>query len=168
MVRILSIFALVLLAAGCASAPQPVEARRALSAEGSPRPDAGAASDAAAATGEPVTIKFFDSRIFDRELSRAMQARSSEIVVDVPVGFNLNEIPERVDRWLYSVKDSGGEVVAEPEIRTRGVLSAAIDVVVSFFGQIADRITFAPSDQYSAKLVYKSDGTVRKLVFARR
>lgn len=117
---------------------------------------------------DPTTIVFFDSRVFDRDLSSAMRSDSPEIVVDVPVGFSLNEIPPRVDRWLYSVKDSGGAVKAEPEIRQRGIFTAAIDVVFSFFERVGDKLTFAPADRYRATLVYASDGTVNRIVFNRR
>ncbi|MGE0315331.1 MAG: hypothetical protein AB7P21_27260 [Lautropia sp.] len=147
--------AVLLLVCACAAGPRP--------------PDGEAATGAvASSSGAPVNLSFFDSRIFDDELSRAMKAQASEIVVDVPVGFSLNEIPPRVDRWLYSVKDAGGEVSAEPEVRTRGILSAAIDVVVSFVGHVGDYFTFAPSDRYSATLVYKPDGKVSRMVFVRR
>ncbi|MFN0304850.1 MAG: hypothetical protein ACKVQU_31365 [Burkholderiales bacterium] len=120
------------------------------------------------AAKDPVHVVFFDSRAFDSDLSKAMRSESSEIVVDVPVGFNLNKIPERVDRWLYSVKDSGGAVVAEPEFKQRGVLSVVIDVVVSFFGKIDEALTFGPSERYGATLLYRQDGTVNKIVFRHR
>ncbi len=111
---------------------------------------------------------FFDSRIFDTDLSAAMRAAEPEIVVDVPVGFNLNQIPERVDRWLYYVKDSGGTVVAEPEIRHRGIFSVVVDVIVMFVGKLDEKTMFSPSEQYQAKLVYKEDGTVSRIVFNQR
>ena len=117
---------------------------------------------------DPIQVVFFDSRAFDSDLSKAMRSESSEIVVDVPVGFNLNKIPERVDRWLYSVKDSGGAVVAEPEFKQRGVLSVVIEVVVSFFGKIDEALTFGPSERYGATLLYRQDGTVNKIVFRHR
>lgn len=114
------------------------------------------------------TLVFFDSRIFDTDLSAAMRAAKPEIVVDVPVGFNLNQIPERVDRWLYYVKDSGGTVVAEPEIRHRGIFSVVVDVIVMFVGKLDEKTMFSPSEQYQAKLVYKQDGTVSRIVFNQR
>ena len=39
----------------------------------------------------------------------------SEITVRATEGFTLIRNPERVDHWLYSVKESGGMVVAKPE-----------------------------------------------------
>ncbi len=120
------------------------------------------------AANDPPHVVFFDSRAFDSDLSKAMRSESPEIVVDVPVGFNLNKIPERVDRWLYSVKESGGAVVAEPEFKQRGIFMAAIDVVVSIFVRIDEALTFGPSERYGATLLYRQDGTVNKIVFKHR
>ena len=40
---------------------------------------------------------------------------SSEIAVRATEGFTLIRNPERLDRWLNFVKESGGMVVAKPE-----------------------------------------------------
>ena len=118
----------------------------------------------------PVQLAFFDSRIFDDELQKSMQSESPEITVKAPGSFSLNNIPERVDRWLYSVKESGGKVVAKPENvpRTRGILSAVIDVVISLIDRIDDAILYHPSQNYDATLLYREDGTVSKIIFEKR
>ena len=121
-----------------------------------------------AATHEPSRVVFFDSRAFDRDLSQAMRSESPEIVVEVPVGFSLNKIPERIDRWLYTVKEAGGPVVAEPEHKQRGVMTALVDVVVSMFVKLDEIVTLAPSERYGATLLYRPDGTVNKIVFKHR
>lgn len=119
---------------------------------------------------KPAQIVFFDSRIFDDQLSTTMWKESPKITVNVPTGFSLNDIPDRFDRWLYSVKEGGGKVVAEPEhpFRTRGIISAVIDVVVSIFEKIAEISLYQPSEHYDATLLYGIDGTVNKIVFVRR
>lgn len=122
----------------------------------------------AALPNEPIQLVFFDSRTFDFDLSNAMRAGSPEISIDVPAAFTLNKIPERVDRWLYSVKESGGAVVATPEFQTRGLFAVVIDVLVSVFVKLDEKLTFAPSDRYRATLLYRADGTVSKIVFNRR
>ena len=104
-------------------------------ASGAPAEQAKQTDQAEPVANDPVQLVFLDSRIFDEDLSRSMWSASPEITVNVPVGFNLNKIPKRVDRWLYAVKESGGKVVAEPEEppRTRGLIAAVIDVVVVGF-----------------------------------
>ncbi len=137
--------------------------------EGAPAQQAKQTDRAEPVAGEPVQLNFFDSRIFDEELSSAMLGAPPEITVNVPAGFNLNKIPERVDRWLYAIKESGGKVKAEPDKpRTRGLVSALIDVVVAIFVKLDEMRLYAPSENYNATLLYGEDGTVRTLVFERR
>ncbi len=118
----------------------------------------------------PVQLVFLDSRVFDEDLSGSMRGASHKITVNVPAGFKLNDIPERIDRWLYSVKQGGGKVVAKPENppRTRGLVAAVIDIVVSIAERVDEMRLYQPSQQYRATLLYREDGTVRKVVFDRR
>ena len=119
--------------------------------------------------GEPVQLVFLDSRIFDEELSSAMLGKSPEITVNAPVGFNLNKIPERVDRWLYAIKESGGKVKAEPaEPKTRALVSALIAIVVAIFEKLDEMRLYAPAENYNATLLYHEDGTVKKVLFEPR
>ena len=167
------LLAVLLIGAGCAGGTSPDQSTPSSSAH---RSDSTAPAQTAAMTNgdpaKPSQIVFFDSRSFDKDLSKAMRSGQSEIVVDVPAAFSLNKIPERVDRWLYSVKDSGGDVVARPENEkagaTRGIVSAVIDVVVSIFNKVDEMETFGPSDHYHATLLYRDDGSVNKVVFDRR
>jgi hypothetical protein len=117
---------------------------------------------------EPVQLDFLDSRIFDEDLSASMSGESPTVTVNVAVGFNLNDIPERFDSWFYSVKQSGGTVVAKPENPSRGLVSAVIDVVVAIAEKIDEMRLYQPSEQYNATLLYREDGTVSKVVFDRR
>ena len=137
---------------------------------GAPAEQAKQTDQAETVANEPVQLVFFDSRIFDEDLSRSMLSTSPEIIVSLPVGFSLNKIPERVDRWLYAVKESGGKVVATPEesARTRGLISALIDVVVAIFERLDEIRLYSPSENYNATLLYRENGMVSKVVFERR
>lgn len=138
-------------------------------ASGTPAQQATQTDRAESVAGEPVQLNFFDSRIFDEELSSAMLGASPEITVNVPAGFNLNKIPERVDRWLYAIKESGGKARAEPaEPKTRGLVSALIDIVVAIFVKLDEMRLYAPAESYDATLLYREDGMVKKLLFERR
>lgn len=159
MYRYLTLSAILIFATGCASNSNQASQESNTAQE--------EASSQLGATAES-QLTFFDSRVFDDGLSSAMRSDSAEIVVDVPSRFSLNKIPDRVDKWLFAVKDSGGEVEAVPEIRTRGLVSAAIDLVVTFAGKIDDYLMFGPSENYSATLIYSAEGTVMKIVFKRR
>ena len=136
---------------------------------GGNRPGTDATSQQASQVAEgPVQLAFLDSRIFDEELSSSMSDESPKITVNVPVGFDLNDIPERFEPWLYAIKEGGGEVVAKPENPSRGLVSAAIDIVVAIFEKIDEMRLYQPSEYYDATLLYSEDGTVSKVVFIRR
>lgn len=119
-------------------------------------------------SGEPVQLEFLDSRIFDEELSSFMSEDTREITVNMPVGFHLNDIPERLDPWFYEIKQNGGKVVARPENPSRGIVSAVIDVVVAVFEMVDEATLYGPSEDYDATLLYREDGTVKRIVFERR
>ncbi|MDX1432154.1 MAG: hypothetical protein R3286_06860 [Gammaproteobacteria bacterium] len=127
-----------------------------------------AGSATAAAQDETLQLVFLDSQIFDEDLSDAMSDDPAKITVQVPARFNLNEIPDRLDRWLYAVKDGGGRVVAKPENPSRGLITEAIDVVVSLVGKIDEYRLYRPSRDYNATLLYGEDGMVGKVEFERR
>ena len=136
---------------------------------GAPAQQATQTERAEPVAGEPVELVFLDSRIFDEELSSAMLGGSPEITVNVPVGFNLNKIPERIDRWFYAIKESGGKVKAEPaEPKTRGLVSALIDIVVAIFVKLDEMRLYSPAEKYNAFLLYQEDGTVKKVLFEPR
>ncbi len=154
--KILLILAIAMMGLACAkNGERPAEAK-------APDPQAEQIAN------EPVQLDFLDSRIFDEDLSSSMSGESSKITVNVPVGFNLNDIPERFDAWFYSVKQSGGKVVAKPENPSRGLVSAVIDVVVAIAEKIDEMRLYQPSEHYNATLLYREDGTVNKVVFDRR
>lgn len=176
----IAILGIAVLASGCATqngAPRARESAKSVAIPPDVQAVPAAATPLAAEPESPAKFRsareaprvvFLDSRTFDLDLSKNMQASPDEIIVDVPGGFNLNQIPERVDKWLFAIKDTGGPVVAEPEVKTRGLIGMIIDVVVSVFTKLDEVATFAPSNQYSATLLYRPDGTVRKMVFKRR
>lgn len=127
-----------------------------------------------AATQTLAQLTYFESRAFDSELSDAMRNEASEIVVTVASPFTLNTVPERLDRWLYSVKKSGGRVVAEAlppknvQVATRSVLPLLLELVVPLFEMIFDTDIHAYAKGYEAKLLYAPEDTqVQKIIFTR-
>jgi hypothetical protein len=103
---------------------------------------------------------FFDSQAFDADLSDAMKADPEVIVVEVPVAFHLNEIPERMDKWLYAVKDSGGEIELRPTdpIAERSA-AAAVQLGVALYRHLSTQLTYRPARSYEAVVFYNADGT---------
>tara|TARA_B100000315_G_C14155538_1_gene397632 strand:- start:26 stop:412 length:387 start_codon:yes stop_codon:yes gene_type:complete len=62
---------------------------------------------------QTVDLAFFDSYSFDTDLSDTMGDHYRDIDVNAPSAFSLNDIPDRMDKWLYRIKDSGGKVKAQ-------------------------------------------------------
>ena len=56
----------------------------------------------------PSDVVFIDSKTFDRQLRRLMQAEPETIAVDFALEPSPNELPERLDEWLHAVEKHGG------------------------------------------------------------
>lgn len=56
-------------------------------------------------------LEFYDSKIFDEKLSSALNSEPQRVIVTPTSPVPLNGIPERMDKWLFVVQSSDGEVV---------------------------------------------------------
>ena len=70
-------------------------------------------AEGATVSGE---VQFLDSFSFDRKLSASLGAGQPQVDVLFPAVITLNNIPERMDKWLSKVEKFGGKV----EIPTDG------------------------------------------------
>lgn len=138
------------------------------------RPGTSASDTVESVTRTRTQLTYFESRAFDSELSDAMRGEAAEIEVTVASPFTLNTVPERLDRWLYSVKKSGGRVVAEAlppknvQVATRSVLPLLLELVVPLFEMMFDTDIHAYAKGYEAKLLYAPEDTqVQKIIFTR-
>ena len=62
------------------------------------------------------SLQFFDIKAFDSDLYRALEAKLPEITVSFLDQPSPNKTPERLQKWLESLKQTGGqlEVVQPP------------------------------------------------------
>jgi hypothetical protein len=62
------------------------------------------------------SLQFFDIKAFDSDLYRALEAKLPEITVSFLDQPSPNKTPERLQKWLESLKQAGGqlEVVQPP------------------------------------------------------
>lgn len=128
---------------------------------------------AACATGSAPPkshITFMDSRIFDDELSDALDAGLDEVTVETGAGVTLGHIPERMDKWLYTVRDADRQVVAQPSqgtaYRSIGLAALLQAIATGTYGWLRDSITYSPARNYDATLIYdKASGKVERVVF---
>jgi len=130
----------------------------------------GACLDAAAETkDEAPTIAFFDSSPFDSKLSAALKKEPPVVRVEFPAPVTVNEIPERVDKWLSQVEEYGGTVELRPEDTTRGIIGMIIDLIIGSYRLAQEKMLYGPVEDYNAEVWYKKeDGRITKILFVRK
>ncbi|MFH1136346.1 MAG: hypothetical protein V1816_09730 [Pseudomonadota bacterium] len=121
----------------------------------------------------PAEVQFFDSGSFDRKLSSTLAQNPPEAAVAFAAPVSLNHLPERLDKWLNKVEESGGRVELEMEPgsdeTSRGVVSEALALVIGVYVLVADKIIYDPAGDYNAVVYYRGDaGTITRVVFVRR
>ena len=123
---------------------------------------------------EFATVEFFDSYSFDRKLSTEIREKTTEIEVKVINPFDLNGMPDRLNKWLFKIDESGGTVKAsalppKSQIATRGIIGAVIDLAIAVFNIAKEAVLYAPAESYHANVLYRQDtGKVEKVIFSIR
>lgn len=137
--------------------------------------DAESTAPAVAADTGGTEIMFIDLGSFDKKMTQAMQNKVALITVTSAQPFELNNIPERLEKWLAAIEESGGEVnvVADENpdgVKTRGAFIAAAGALMKMFGAVRADHTFRFAKNYgSATLRYNPlTGTVNEVSFERR
>jgi len=59
---------------------------------------------------EPSKVVFFDSEVFDLQLSNAVRSDHSRVIVTPSGPISINSIPVRLNAWLVAVQRRGGTV----------------------------------------------------------
>lgn len=62
-----------------------------------------------AAAQAPRTVQYFDSSVFDQQLTSAL-ATKGQVQVKFPPGVPVASLPQRVNMWVAAVQDRGGNV----------------------------------------------------------
>ncbi len=119
----------------------------------------------------PVIVEFFDAGAFDRKLSSTLKQEPSEMTIDFIADVSINDIPERMDKWLSAVEKGGGviDVQVDPAHLTRGIFSEVISLVIGAYDFIKKKMTYEPAQNYNA-IVYYAQGTgkITKVIFSHK
>ena len=115
-------------------------------------------------------IAFIDSRIFDEELTDALTAGLPEVTVETDASVTLGHIPERMDKWLYAVREADNPVVArptqEPLVRSIGLVALLQAIATGTYEFLRESMTYYPARNYQATVLYdKPTGRVERVVF---
>jgi hypothetical protein len=98
-----------------------------------------------------------------------MKAEPKVIKVALSMGFKVDgRVPQRIDKWLYTIQDSGGKVAAvqdPPPPKTRGLITLLLSVAVQIWEAINQNRLYSPAKNYNAKLLYNEEKIVKEIVF---
>jgi hypothetical protein len=124
----------------------------------------------AAGTAAQKEVQFMDTTGFDYKLSASLEAKQEQVDVLFPAVITLNNIPERIDKWLSKVEKLGGkvEIQAEPETG-RGLITEIFSIFVKAFEAAEEKLIYAPARDYNVLISYKAKtGIVTRMTFVRK
>lgn len=119
-------------------------------------------------------VTFIDTDAFDKNLSNQMSSRQDTIEVASTSTFKINEIPERLSKWLDKVVDYKGtlDVDPKPEKQAQSVewiISVLPTVYTIVYDYVGDKKLYSPAQYYNATVVYDpKTNLVKKVVFTKK
>lgn len=121
-------------------------------------------AEGATVSGE---VQFLDSFSFDRKLSASLGAGQPQVDVLFPAVITLNNIPERMDKWLSKVEKFGGkvEIQAEPE-PGRGIITEIFSLFIKIYEAAEEKLVYDPAKNYNVLVRYKAaSGIITRVSF---
>jgi len=115
-------------------------------------------------------VQFLDSFSFDRKLSASLGAKQPQVDVLFPATITLNNIPERMDKWLSKVEKFGGtvEIQAEPETG-RGIITEIFSLFVKAYEAAEEALIYGAAKDYNVLIHYRAaTGIITRLSFVRK
>jgi len=122
----------------------------------------------------PNALQFIDYEGFDDQLHDSLShAYPSVTVAFAPGSAMLNQLPERIDRWLSRIDtDDGGRVEARPDPalpHERSALLAAIPLILLTYDFAQSWVVYRPVGGYDALVYYvPGTGALTRILFVRR
>ena len=118
-------------------------------------------------------ITFLDSGLFDRSLSKTMRNKTNPIVVSMAAPATLNDVPERLDKWLYQIGEkTGGSVQVEPDpalTQDRGIAMMGLSLAMQAYEFAKEKVTYHPARYYNATIfIDPADGRITRVMFLLR
>ena len=116
-------------------------------------------------------IALYDSVTFDIKLSSSLATRLPVVTVPVIAPFTVNDIPERIDKWLDSVRRTGGTVTLKPDpafpaSRNFGLIT---DLLSKVYDLAKEMLIYRHAEHYDVDVLYQpGSGTVTRFVFRRQ
>jgi hypothetical protein len=117
-------------------------------------------------------VTFVDSQQFDDSLRAALEQSVADVTVSfVGASVTVNQIPPRLDRWLYAISSRKGgsvQLLPDPErpaSRTVGIV-AALGLATNVYKWVREELTYRPADDWNAIAYYEPGGeALTRVVF---
>lgn len=120
-------------------------------------------------------VMFIDSRIFDVELFKYLDAGKDSVEIRIAGHIALSDIPPRLDRWISKSAEGGGKVEILPMPATRMFIFSLISMAFSSMGiweKFREESAYEKAKKYDVKIFYKKDSTgdmiIEKIVMSKR
>lgn len=116
-------------------------------------------------------LRFIDTEIFDKDLIQSMKAKSETITIAIIGNISINNIPERLGKWLSIVMNKQGKVDFKMNERTTGVepLSLAIGVLPTAYKFLKKEASYGLAGNYNVTVFYIHDnGIITKIIFTKK
>ena len=116
-------------------------------------------------------IEFFDAGTFDRKLSSKLRKDPQEVTIDFLADANVNDMPERMDKWFAAVEKGEGviDVEVDPDYRTRGIISEVIALVIGAYEFVKDKWIYSPAQNYNVTVYYiQGTGEITRVIFTHK
>jgi hypothetical protein len=113
-------------------------------------------------------LSLYDSITFDIKLSSALGKKLPAVTVRSVAPFTLNQIPERIDKWLDAVRKHGGQIELKPDpdypaSRDFGLI---YDLLSKAYDLAKEALIYRKAENYNVDVLYKpASGEVTRFVF---
>lgn len=116
-------------------------------------------------------LTFLDSKLFDSKLSQELGSGKDRVEVEISGKVTLANIPDRIDKWITRVGETGNVEVREGPGRTRA-LFGILPMLFSAFQAMSEERMLEPAKDYNATIFYRRDAggdtVIDRIVFSKR
>lgn len=125
-------------------------------------------------------IRFIDTEIFDKDLIQSMKANSETITISIIGDISINNIPERLGKWLSIVMDRKGNVYfnkiksnTDIPLNERTIsaepVSLLIGVLPTAYKFLKKEASYGLAGNYNVTVFYiPENGLIKKIIFTRK
>jgi len=115
------------------------------------------------------SVTFTDTETFDRDVADSMSANVAAITVTPVAPISMNQMPERLSKWLGAVADKQGKVELDPKPNTKSLslILSLLPIVYDFL--MAQSSPYELAKNYDVTVAYQPEtGAVKNLVFRKK